>query len=104
MSGAGIDGLSRALATIEAPEQLYLLAARASALAATSPSVGALCTAHAMLLLLARRAEEALELEEWDRMRALCGRIGAFIDDPDVERLDAVGLAWRTLFGPQALQ
>lgn len=104
MTQAGIAALADALDSIEAPDELNSLAARAAAIAVTADLVGALCMAHALLLLLARRADDSLDPEQWRRIRTACARLADLLRNPDVPRLDAVGDAWLDLARPSALQ
>jgi hypothetical protein len=57
-----------------------------------------------MPLLLAKQADDMLAADEWDRIRAMCGHLAAFLADPGIARLDAVGAARRPVVEPRALQ
>lgn len=84
---------AEAIAANNRPDMLFSLAARAGALAATAQRPGALLVVQAMLLMLARRADDALEPREWAAIRRVCVELARLLDRADTTALDPLGRA-----------
>lgn len=96
--------LAADLRSVTASEQLFPLAARSRAEAATADAAGVFLVAHALLLLVAQKIDgEPLGEPEWLMVRNFLTRLADYVVDGTDRTLDLTAAQWRAWANPVAL-